>query len=127
MPLVRITLAAGKTEDAQRRVGEAVHQALVGVANVPQDDLFQVIEVVAPAGLRVTPSYLGLSHTSAVAIVQVFLNTGRTVEVKKALYAAIADGVAAAAGLRREDVIVSLVEVAKENWSFGNGLMSYPP
>ncbi len=127
MPLVRITLAAGKSADAQERVGDAVHQALVGVANVPRDDLFQVIELVAPAGLRVAPSYLGVGHTSDVAMVQVFLNAGRSVEVKKALYAAIADGVAAAAGLRREDVIVSLVEVAKENWSFGNGIMSYPP
>jgi 4-oxalocrotonate tautomerase len=28
-------------------------------------------------------------------------------------------------GLRREDVFVNLVEVEKENWSFGNGLAQY--
>ena len=28
-------------------------------------------------------------------------------------------------GLRPEDVFVSLVEVAKENWSLGNGLAQY--
>jgi 4-oxalocrotonate tautomerase len=28
-------------------------------------------------------------------------------------------------GLRREDVVIQLVEVAKENWSFGNGDAPY--
>jgi 4-oxalocrotonate tautomerase len=122
MPLVRISVVA-RSPEARERIGAAVHAALVDVANVPRDDLFQVVE---EAALRVTPSYLGIEHTKDVAIVQVFLNSGRSAEVKRALYAAIADGVAAAGGLRREDVIVSLVEVAKENWSFGGGVMSYP-
>ncbi len=30
-------------------------------------------------------------------------------------------------GLHREDAWVNLVEVAKENWSFGNGVASYAP
>jgi len=49
------------------------------------------------------------------------------VEVKKALYAALAESITAAAPVRREDVIVNLVEVPRENWSFGGGVMSYPP
>jgi 4-oxalocrotonate tautomerase len=28
-------------------------------------------------------------------------------------------------GVRREDVLVNLVEVARENWSFGNGIAQY--
>ncbi len=123
MPIVRISVA-GRNQEQREQIGDAVHAALVAVANVPKDDLFQVFE---DPPLRVTPSYLGISHSHDVAIVQVFLNAGRTLDVKKALYARIADGVAAAAGIRRADVIVSLVEVAKENWSFGDGLMSYPP
>jgi phenylpyruvate tautomerase PptA (4-oxalocrotonate tautomerase family) len=59
--------------------------------------------------------------------IQVTLNLGRTVEVKKALYARIAENLAASPGLRKDDVLVSLVEVPKENWSFGGGVMSYPP
>ncbi len=57
-------------------------------------------------------------------VVQVTLNAGRTVEVKQAFYARLADELAAL-GVRREDVIVSLVEVVKENWSFGNGVAQY--
>jgi len=41
------------------------------------------------------------------------------------LYLGIADGLYAAVGIRREDVFINLVEVKKENWSFGNGQAQY--
>ena len=127
MPLVRITVASGLGPDRLSALGTAVHHALVSVARVPADDRFQVIEEVPAERLVFAPSYLGLEHRAPLAFIQVFLNAGRTVEVKAALYAALADAVAAATPIRREDVIVNLVEVAKENWSFGGGVMSYPP
>ena len=58
-------------------------------------------------------------------IIQVTWNDGRSVDQKKALYNAIADGLHAAVGLRREDVFINLIEVKKENWSFGNGEAQY--
>jgi phenylpyruvate tautomerase PptA (4-oxalocrotonate tautomerase family) len=127
MPLVRLTVARGLGEDHLSALGEAIHRALVTVANVPADDRFQIVEEVPPERLAWSPRYLGIEHRAPLAFVQVFMNVGRTVEVKKALFAALADAVAGAAPIRREDVIVNLVEVAKENWSFGGGVMSYPP
>jgi phenylpyruvate tautomerase PptA (4-oxalocrotonate tautomerase family) len=127
MPFVRITLAEGLSGERLAALGEGVHRALVTVANAPADDRFQVIEEVPSRSLVFTPSYLGIEHRGPVVVVQVFMNVGRTAEVKKALYAAIADAVADAAPVRREDVIVNLVEVPRENWSFGGGVMSYPP
>jgi phenylpyruvate tautomerase PptA (4-oxalocrotonate tautomerase family) len=127
MPLVRITLPEGIPPERRAALGESVHRALVEVAKAPADDKFQIHEVGPPEAIVFTPSYLGLSHRAPVVVIQVFMNAGRTVEVKKALYAALADAVAAAAPVRREDVIVNLVEVARENWSFGGGAMSYPP
>jgi phenylpyruvate tautomerase PptA (4-oxalocrotonate tautomerase family) len=53
------------------------------------------------------------------------MNVGRTLEQKKAFYKKIADGLHERLGLRREDVLINLVEVAKENWSFGNGIAQY--
>ena len=43
------------------------------------------------------------------------------------LYARIAEKVGQRPGLRHEDVLVNLVEVPRENWSFGNGVMTYSP
>src|SRR4051794_22096277 len=127
MPLVRITVARGLGAERIAEMGAAIHRALVTVANAPADDRFQVIEQVAAEDLVFPPSYLGVTHRAPLAFIQVFMNAGRTVEVKKALYAALADAVATTAPIRREDVIVNLVEVARENWSFGGGVMSYPP
>lgn len=127
MPLVRITLAAGRTPSERRQIADAVHQALVDTANVPADDRFQVVQEVAADGLIYDERYLGQSRSRQVLFIEITLNAGRTVEVKKALYAAIAASLGKAAGVRPDDVLVNLVEVPRENWSFGGGVMSYPP
>ena len=127
MPLVHITLAAGRPEAERRRIADAVHQALVATANVPPDDRFQAVHEVPAESLIWDPGYLGLWRSPRLVFIQITLNTGRTIEVKKALYAAIAAGLGEAAGLRADDVLVNLVEVPRENWSFGGGVMSYPP
>src|SRR5262245_48439972 len=126
MPLVRITLAKGTDADRRRLLADGVHRALVETASVPADDRFQVIEEVPAENLIFSPNYLGIDRRGPVVFVQVILNQGRSVAVKQALYARIAAELAGL-GLRKEDVLVNLVEVPKENWSFGNGLMSYPP
>jgi 4-oxalocrotonate tautomerase len=125
MPLVRITVARGTAPETRRAIADGVHRALVETAGVPADDRFQVVEEAGAEDVFWDPAYLGIAR-SGVVIVQVFLNLGRTVEVKKALYARIADELGAA-GVPRGNVLVNLVEVARENWSFGDGRMSYPP
>jgi phenylpyruvate tautomerase PptA (4-oxalocrotonate tautomerase family) len=127
MPLVRITMAEGKTAEYRKAIADGVHRALVGTANVPADDRFQSVHEVRAADFFWDATYLGRQRTGDVVFVQVFLNAGRTTEIKKALYARIAEELAAAPGVRPDDVLVNLVEVAKENWSFGGGVMSYPP
>src|SRR5262245_34899772 len=126
MPLVRITLTSEFSAEAQQSIADGVHRALVETAGVPPDDRFQVIEELPAHRLVWSPGYLGIERRGPVVFVQVFLNLGRTVEVKKALYAAIARQLAPV-GIRPEDVLVNLVEVPRENWSFGGGLMSYEP
>jgi 4-oxalocrotonate tautomerase len=92
---------------------------------VPKDDHFQVITEHEPPNLVFDPAYLGIRRSEDLVMIQITWNEGRTVEQKKALYKAIADGLAGKPGLRREDVFVSLVEVRRENWSFGNGIAQY--
>jgi phenylpyruvate tautomerase PptA (4-oxalocrotonate tautomerase family) len=53
------------------------------------------------------------------------LSEGRTVDQKRAFYKAVVDGLHQRLKLRREDVFINLVEVKKENWSFGNGEAQY--
>jgi 4-oxalocrotonate tautomerase len=124
MPLVRIDLREGKDATYREELGQIVHEALVSVG-VPKGDRFQVISEHEPPNLVFDPNYLGIRRSEDLVIIQITWNEGRTLDQKKALYKAIADGLAGKLGLRREDIFVSLVEVKKENWSFGNGIAQY--
>jgi 4-oxalocrotonate tautomerase len=124
MPLVRIDLPESVDANTARKIGEAVNRALMEVVSVPKGDKFQVITRRPPDGLNITPEYLGIRYSEKLMLIQITLNHGRTSELKKALYRRVADDVAEL-GLRREDVFINLVEVPKENWSFGNGEMQY--
>jgi 4-oxalocrotonate tautomerase len=124
MPLVRIDLVKGKSETYRQAIGEAVYQALLSIG-VPEDDRFQVINEYEPANLIFAKSYLGVEHTDDLAIIQITFNEGRTTAQKQALFKAIAEGIHAATGLGVGDVFVSLLEVKRENWSFGNGVAQY--
>lgn len=124
MPLVRIDLRRGKDAAYRSALGNAVHDALVSIG-VPSDDRFQVIAEHAPEGLVYDANYLGVERTDDIVIVQITFNDTRTLEQKKALYKAIAENLGKAPGVKPGDVFVSLVEVKKENWSFGNGVAQY--
>lgn len=128
MPLVRINISQTASKEAVRAVSDVVYDAMINVANVPQHDKFQIITRHAPDEL-VYPEegYLGISYSPQIVFIQVTWNAGRTTDTKKAFYKAIAEGIHAKAGIRKEDVWISLVDVAREDWSFGNGEMQYAP
>jgi len=125
MPYVRIDLAQGKSIQYRRTLGEIVYKALIDVINVPKDDKFQVITEHSPEELNFAETYLGIQYSADIVFIQITLSLGRTVELKKAFYKRIADDIHAQLNVRREDVFINLVEVAKENWSFGNGIAQY--
>jgi 4-oxalocrotonate tautomerase len=125
MPLVRISLKTGKPADYRRKIADGVHQAMTETINVPLQDRFQVTTEHSGDGLIYDPSYLGINRTNDVVFIQITLNAGRTLDQKKALYARITELLAKEPSIRPEDVLINLVEVAKEDWSFGNGIAQY--
>jgi 4-oxalocrotonate tautomerase len=128
MPFVRINLAKTASPEVVRAISDVVYDAMLNVVNVPLHDKFQVITRHAPDELIYPEEgYLGVTYTPGIVFIQITWNTGRTIEMKKAFYRAVADGIHAEAGVRKEDVWISLVEVDRENWSFGNGEMQYAP
>ncbi len=125
MPLVNISLRAGKPAAWRQAILDGVYRAMRDTFNVPEDDQFMTIREHGAADLRYGATYLGIARTDDIVLIQITANNTRTLEQKKALFARIAALLAERPGLRPEDVFVSLVEVAKENWSFGNGLAQY--
>ena len=122
MPLVRISHVQGHPSTFAVELSRGVHRAMVETFNVPADDYFQIVtDHAAGSGVIGPQSFLGIHHAPELVMIQITCAEGRTVEQKKALYRAIAGNLADAPGVRREDVIINLIETKRENWSFGNG------
>jgi phenylpyruvate tautomerase PptA (4-oxalocrotonate tautomerase family) len=127
MPLVRIDLQEGKTAEYRSQVGEIVYRAMLSELNIPDNDRFQVITEHSRGGLRYDRDYLGIHRTDDCIFIQITLSAGRIVEVKQNFYRTVVDALHDELKLRREDVFINLVEVQKEDWSFGNGVAQYVP
>ncbi len=125
MPLVRIDIRKHADPLFARKIGEVVYRAMRTTIGVPDKDNFQILNEHDGGHFVYDPSYLDIARTDGLVYLQITLNEGRTLDQKKALYLAIADGLHAELAIRREDVFISLVEVKKENWSFSNGLAQY--
>jgi 4-oxalocrotonate tautomerase len=125
MPLVRICLREGKSEAYKKAVADGVHQAIVEGAEVPAKDRFQVVTEHPAGGLIYDPSYLGIERSDDIVFVQITLSAGRKPAQKKKLYQRMSEILAENPGLRPEDLLINLVEVAWENWSFGHGEAQY--
>jgi 4-oxalocrotonate tautomerase len=125
MPLVRISLRAGKPESYKQKISDIVHRAMVETVKVPAQDRFQIITEHGKSDFIYDAQYLNIARTDDLVIIQITLNAGRTTELKKALYHRIAELMNQEADVRKENVFINLVEVPKENWSFGNGEAQY--
>lgn len=106
-------------------MGEIIYHAMVETIKVPVKDNFQIITEHDSHSLIYDPTYLDINRTPDIVVIQITLNEGRTVELKKLLYQTIAERLHSGLDVRREDVFISLVEVKKENWSFGDGFAQY--
>jgi 4-oxalocrotonate tautomerase len=128
MPLVRIDISKEASAERVRVVGQAVYRAMTTVANVPLHDKFQVItrhgadELIYPA-----EGYLGATYSPDIIFIQVVWVGGRSIEAKQAFYKQIADEIHEKERVRKEDIFITLIDNAREDWSFGSGLIQYAP
>ena len=125
MPITRISLRRGKSADYRRTLMDQIYEAMRETFDVPDEDRFMLVSEHDEADFSFGRRYLGIDRSDDVVIIQITANNTRTLEKKKALYKRIAERLAVSPGVRQQDVMINLVEVTKENWSFGNGEAQY--
>jgi phenylpyruvate tautomerase PptA (4-oxalocrotonate tautomerase family) len=125
MPLVRIDLRRGKPAPYLAALRDGIYRAMRENFNVPENDRFILIHQHDADEFDYDPGYLGIARSDDLVIVQITCNNTRTVEQKQAFYRRMAELLAESPGLRPEDLFINLLETAKENWSFGQGVMQY--
>jgi len=127
MPLSRVSLRRGKPAAYRKAILDGVYRAMRAVFDVPDEDRFMTITEHDEDNFSYSKSYLGIARSDDLVMIQLTVNNTRTLEKKKALYRAIVENLTADPGLRGEDILINLIEVLPENWSFGNGIAQYAP
>jgi 4-oxalocrotonate tautomerase len=125
MPLVRIDLPESVARERRTAIADIVYQTLVDILDVPENGRFQIVTARGADTLLIDRTYLGIDRSDEALIIDITINAGRSVDLKKRFYASLAERLDEMAKVRPEDVVVTLTEVAKENWSFGNGEAQY--
>ena len=124
MPLLHISLRAGKPEAYRQAIFDGLYRAMREALNVPEDDQFMTISEHDAASFRYGSGY-GVARSADVVYIQITVFNTRTSEEKKALFRRIAELLGQNPGIRPEDVFVNVLESAKENWSVGHGIAQF--
>ena len=124
MPLLHISLRAGKPEGYRQAIFDGLYRAMREALNVPEDDQFMTITEHDAANFRYGNAY-GVERSADVVYIQIIVFNTRTPEQKKALFRRTAELLGENPGIRKEDVFVTILDAAKENWSVGNGLAQF--
>ena len=124
MPLVRVDVLEGRTDEEVRTLLDTVQEVMEEVFAAPPRDRYQVLTEHRPGRLVLQDSGLDIERTDRMVLVQV-VQQGRSQEQKQALYARLAERLQESTGLRPEDLVVSVTENAREDWSFGNGAAQF--
>ena len=120
MPLVRVDVFEGRSDDEIRELLGTIQEVLQEVFAAPPRDRYQVLTEHRPGHLVLEDTGLGIVRSDRVVLVQV-VQQGRTAEQKKKLYATLAQRLEKTIGLSGEDLIVSVTENTRADWSFGFG------
>ena len=124
MPLLHISLCAGKSEAYRQAIFDSLYRAMRETLNVPEDDQFMTITEHDAANFRYGHAY-GVVRSPDVVYIQITVFSTRTIEQKQALFRRVAELLTENPGIRPEDVFVTILDAPKENWSVGHGLAQF--
>jgi len=124
MPLIHISLRAGKPEAYRQAIFDGLYSAMRETLNIPDGDQFMTITEHDAANFRYGAAF-GIARSDDLVFIQITVFNTRTPEQKKALFRRVAELLGESPGIRAEDVFVNIVDAAKENWSVGSGLAQF--
>lgn len=119
MPLVRIDIVEGRTEQELSLLADTIQQVLIETFDTPVLDRYQIIHEHRSGTIKALDTGLGYQRTDKIVILQI-TQQGRNAQQKKAMYASMSRNLEKI-GIPPTDLIISVVENKKEDWSFGLG------
>jgi len=124
MPFTRIMVQKQMTRMQKEHIAMGVHNAMVESLKIPRDDFFQLITEYRPEDFFFDKSFLGISRSDNLIVIQITMRRGRSDAMKEELYAKIANNLSREEKIRPEDIFIYLTENDFSDWSVGKGKMS---
>lgn len=115
MPIINIWMRQGADSHFRAAIADGIHRAMNETLGTPEDDFFAVVHELDEEHFLFDPNYYGIARSKRFTMLQIFFNS-RPATVKERLYEAIADRLQDKPGLARTDLMISIAEVAPENW-----------
>jgi phenylpyruvate tautomerase PptA (4-oxalocrotonate tautomerase family) len=125
MPLAQVSLRRGKPAAYRKAILDGLYRAMRETFDVPDGDRFMTVSEHDPDDFVYDANYLGIKRSDELVIIKLTVSNTRPQAQKQKLYQRIVERLTDSPGLRPEDVMIILVEVLPENWSFGLGKASY--
>jgi 4-oxalocrotonate tautomerase len=120
MPVTRIAIRAGKTPEYKQALMDEIYEAMRETVAIKEGDRFMTITEHGEHEFAYG-AFLGIERSDDLVQIQVFWAPGKAVDAKLAMYKRIVERLGSNPGVRPADVLISVMETAAENWSFGSG------
>ena len=127
MPLVKVNLLKGRSAEEKDSIATAIHTALQSTLEVSDANRYQLFNEYDRGSFRHTGSYLGMTYTDQLLIIEITMREGDDAEQKKSLLAEINRNLVAAGVVGGDDVFVLITEIGDADVSFGKGLAHRAP
>ena len=115
MPMTKVYMRKGSTPEHRREISKAIHESLVEVLGIPDDDKYHVFHELDADNLITAPVAFGLDRRPEAIFVQTYFGP-RPVETLQQLYRALVGNLTRRTGLETRDIYINVVESASANW-----------
>jgi len=115
VPMTKIYMRKGSTPEHRRAISDAIHESLIDVLGIPEDDKFHIFHELDSDNLITAPVSFGLERRPEAIFVQLYFGA-RPVEVLQQLYRVLVDNLTKRTHLESRDIYINVVESASANW-----------
>ncbi len=119
MPLVTISVLAGKSDEYRNTVADAVNTAVLDTLDFPPSDRYQLIRELPPQDLELQ------DREGDRAVLELTMRAGQDREDKQEFYARVTELLEQDPGISPENVMIVITENSEEDWSFRDGVAQF--
>lgn len=119
MPLVKLEIIKGKSNEYKKAILDGIHDALVEAIKIPDYDRNQRLYELDSINFEKS-----LNKTENITLIEITMFKGRSTESKRKIYAKITENLANSPGIDGNDLIIVIHEPPLQNWGIRGGKMA---